>query len=256
MKHQTSAHKPRYVSEDALKIAACFLLFLQTFAVCIIEYGLIHINTYTEETLSAALSENEQLTNLVGWGSGLQLIGCISLPLFALFLVEGFHKTSDMRRYVLSMVLLAVVSEIPYDLAINRTIGDMSSQNPMIGMCICLIMMYFMQAFKEKGGFTSFLQIPVAAIAVVMVVLLSVQYGLIMVFLVVVLYVFRDRKVMKIVMGALVSLTYVTMPFGFFGVAFYGGERKNILPKYFYYIFYPAQYLLLWAVSRFVLGAA
>jgi hypothetical protein len=256
MKHQTSARKPLHVSEDALKIVAAILLCLQTFSVCIIEYGMIHIDTYTEETLSAALSENAQLTSLVGWGSGLQLIGCISLPLFALFLVEGFHKTSDLRRYVLSMVLLAVVSEIPYDLAINRTIGDMSSQNPMIGMCICLIMMYFMQALKEKGGVTSFLQIPVAAIAIIMSILLGVQYGLILVFLVIVLYVFRDRKVMKIVLGVFASLTYVTMPFGFWGVAFYGGERKNILPKYVYYILYPAQYLIFWAISRFVLGAA
>jgi heme/copper-type cytochrome/quinol oxidase subunit 4 len=228
-------------------------MMVQTFAIVIIEYGLIHVDQYTEETLNEALASNSRLVNLVGWGSVLQIIGCIALPIFALLLVEGFLHTSDFRKYFLGMLLCAVVSEIPYDLATNLKIGDNTSQNAMFGMCVCLLMMYFMQALKEKGGLTSLLQLPVVASAIVLVVLLQVQYGLILVFLVTILYAFRERETMKLCLGILVSALYLTAPLGLFGVWMYSGERKNIIPKYAYYIFYPAHYLILWGIYRFFL---
>ena len=44
-------------------------------------------------------------------------VGRISFPIFAFFIAEGFFYSKDRRRYLLRMLLFAVISELPFDLA-------------------------------------------------------------------------------------------------------------------------------------------
>ncbi|URW87039.1 conjugal transfer protein TraX [Blautia wexlerae] len=78
----------------------------------------------------------------------------MAIPVFAFLLVEGFRNTSDYKKYLIMMAVTALVSEIPYDLSICGKVWDFSSQNAMITMCICLIMLKCLDLFKETSGFT------------------------------------------------------------------------------------------------------
>ena len=58
-----------------------------------------------------------------------RLIGRGSFVLFAYLAVEGFLHTRSRLKYLLRLMLFALVSEVPFDLAFSGQIIDRSSQN-------------------------------------------------------------------------------------------------------------------------------
>jgi len=48
-------------------------------------------------------------------------LGRLSLPIFVYLLVEGFHHTSDFNKYLKRIGIFALISEIPFDLAMYQT---------------------------------------------------------------------------------------------------------------------------------------
>lgn len=200
------------------------------------------------------MSQDSRLMTLAGIGSIMQLIGGMAIPVFAFLLVEGFRNTSDYKKYLITMIITALVSEIPYDLAICGKAWDLSSQNAMITMSICLIMLKCMDIFKDTAGFMGgMVKILIMIAAIVWVSIFRAEYGLCMVLLVTVFYVFDTRNVLKTVLGCIISLMYVTGPISFYGIWCYNGVRKDRINKYVYYAFYPLHLLVLGVIAKYVL---
>lgn len=83
----------------------------------------------------------------------MQLIGGLAVPIFAFLLVGGFRNTSDYRRYLLSVFSFALLSEVPYDLAMYGKLVDASGQNALFSMMVSLLMLYFLRMEGEgKAG--------------------------------------------------------------------------------------------------------
>ena len=242
------------ITADGLKMFACITMLIQTIGVAVIEKGLIHLDQYTQDSLNQAMAQDSRLMTLAGIGSIMQLIGGMAIPVFTFLLVEGFRNTSDYKKYLLLMVLTAVISEIPYDLAVGGKIMDWSSQNAMVTMSICLIMLKCLDIFKDGSGFTGGLvRMLIVLAAVVWVSLFRAEYGLCMVLLAAVFYVFYTQNVLKTVLGCIISLMYITGPLSFYGIWCYNGERKDRINKYVYYAFYPVHLLVLGVIAKYVL---
>ncbi len=242
------------VTADGLKIFACVVMLIQNIGLVIVENGLIDISRYTQATLASAMEVDSRLMMLAGISSVMQLIGGLAVPIFAFLLVEGFLHTSDYKKYLYTILLFALLAEIPYDFAVKQRLCDFSSQNALVTMAICLVMLKCLSLVKEK--LVSFAaaagEICIMLGALAWVTVFRAQYGLCMVLLTAIFYLFYSRHVWKTVLGLLVSLLYVTGPLSFYGIWCYNEERKDKLPKYAYYIFYPLHLLVLGIIARFL----
>ena len=69
-------------------------------------------------------------------------IGRISYPIFAYCLAAGFRYTHDIKRYAGRIAIAAVISEIPFNLMVGRSICFPQAQNVMWTLLIGLAMLW------------------------------------------------------------------------------------------------------------------
>lgn len=239
------------ITADGLKIFAWVVMTLQYVGVIIVEKGIIRLDQYTQEELSTAMAEDSHLMMQAGVGSILQLLGGMAIPFFAFLLVEGFRSTSNYRKYLITVGAFALISEIPYDFAMKGQIFDFSNQNALIGTFISLFMLYGLRLVKSsKVFFKGIVQFCIVLAAVMWAGFFRAEFGLCMVLLTAVFYVFYERNVLKTILGALLSLMYVTGPISFYGIWCYNGLRRDKIPKYVFYIAYPLMLLALGIIKE------
>ncbi len=187
-------------------------------------------------------------------GSAMQLAGGLCISIFAFLLVEGFLHTSTFQKYLLRLLLCALISEVPYDLAVYGRYWDLTGQNPVFAMFVSLAMLYFLRITREKDGLPArALQFLFVFCAVIWVSFLRVGYGFCIVLLVAVFYCFYAKNVLKTVLGAFISLLYVTDSLALYRIWCYNGRRDNRILSVAYYIFYPAHLLVLGIIAKYLM---
>lgn len=196
-----------------------------------------------------------------GW-SPYRMIGRLAFPIFAFLIVEGALHTRDFKKYVSRIAVFALISEIPYDLAIFAIPVYWGQCNILVTFLIGLLCIKVMQKllvhfnFSPVGyamGTAVFLGGAAAAR------LLHTDYEIYGVMLIYVFYVFRDRKVTKTLLAILV---FATMPFLYFPAAaslvliwFYNDERgyNPTWLRWGFYLFYPVHLIILYIVRMMTL---
>ena len=180
-----------------------------------------------------------------------RIIGRMSFPIFAYVLAEGFHYTKDVKKYLLRLGLFALLSEIPYDLAIMGSVLEFSHQNVFFTLFFGVLMLYVMSRMKNM-----LMQYAVVLVAVFVCRFLHTDYRSIGVLLVFIFYVFRQRKAEKLLIAGLIFLgltgglqlyALLALPL----IALHNGEQGTKM-KAFFYLFYPAHLLILYLVHLIV----
>ena len=80
----------------------------------------------------------------------LSILGRIAFPLFIFFLVEGFFKTRNRRKYLLNLFLFGVLSEVPFDLFTSKVFFNPNWNNMMFTLALCLSCIWIIDSFKRK----------------------------------------------------------------------------------------------------------
>ena len=239
--------KPLQISAGGLKLFSAILLLLVNVGCIVIEKGYLRLDTYTQTELLDAMSADAAVSAWVGVASVLQLLRGLAIPLFAFLLVEGFLHTGHYARYLIRVAATAVISEVPYDLAMSGKVWDAASQNPVMGTAICLVMLYCVSKLERFAAVERVIGSGLMMLcAAFWVLVLRVECGLEMVLLCGILYCLRHRELIKMLLGILVSLTSYMGPLAFVLIFLYNGQRGEKTRQYVYYALFPLQLVALW----------
>jgi len=237
---------PPQISANGLKLVGAVLMVLYFFSTAVVQNGMLRVTEYTSEQLNTLLAADPQAMLWAGIGSVTSVVGIIGVPIFAYLLVQGVEHTSSLRNYILSVLAFAIISEVPYDLAMSGQAWNWSEQNSLWTVLIALIMLWLMKTFQGKGMVPLVLSLLFSGAGCFWAILLHTKFGGGFVLLTAVLYLLRARKGVSYGLGALVSLIFATAPLGFVPVAMCNGERRDMgqWGKYGFYAFYPVMFAL------------
>lgn len=188
----------------------------------------------------------------------LRIVGRLAFPIFAFLVVEGAMHTRDFKKYVMRLSVFALISEIPFNLAMRGRLIYADGSNVLVTFVIGLICIAFFKKLSLKSSFSTENGIYGALIflaGAAAAYFLHSDYGAYGVMLIYVFYVFRDRKLAKSLLAVLI--------FGFmpgiqiFASAalvilwFYNGREgyKSPAVKWGFYLFYPLHLFVLYMIK-------
>lgn len=231
------------LSGSTLKMIAIITMFIDHIGAVIVERMLLTGNTGT-----LTYEQAYKLDTI------LRSIGRLGFPLFCFLLVEGFIHTKHVGKYALRLLLFSIISEIPFNLAFSGLVWYSGYQNVFFTLLIGLLTMWGCQLIEEKlslnAGLQMLLKIPVILVGYYIAEFLRTDYAGLGVICIMVLYLFRQNRIIQAIAGAVAFMWEIPAPLAFVPVAFYNGKRGWKM-KYFFYIFYPAHLIVLYLIAYF-----
>lgn len=191
----------------------------------------------------------------------LRIIGRIAFPLYAFFIAEGFCYTKSKPKYLIRLILFALISEIPFDLGFFDSVWMPGYQNVFFTLALGLSAIWIIDEFRKKGTFYAVLGYIAAAVLAFLANKIKTDYEAYGVVLVVLFYSLKEHKVVLsvafVAAAVLSSLYYFWNPILIFQLLalpliwLYNGERgaDSKLMKYAFYVIYPAHLLILEAIK-------
>ena len=241
----------RGLSQEGLKVIACLTMLVD-------HIGATMILTQLRQSTGA------EKAMLAEWYEILRTFGRISFPIFCFLLSEGAARTRDPKRYGLRLLIAAMLSEIPYDLAFYGKINWLH-QNVMVALLLGFVMLRMMEKFHDLL-LKLLTVLPFAALAE----WLSVDYGAEGILVIAVFALTRDvpyRHLMQFFLlwfifspSHLLFLDWIQQfkitvqecaVLAVFPIALYDGRKvtKSKAVQWAFYLFYPAHLLALYLLQ-------
>ena len=243
---------------SAKRITGYHLKMIALFTMLIDHVGAVLLYRY----IVAIHGYNDAL--LVGIYELMRYVGRMAFPLYCFLLVEGFRHTKSVGKYALRLGVFALISEVPFDLAIEGTVWEPDYNNVFFTLLIGLLLIWgisyierFYEFWKERNLdrfigtlFTIALGILLTApAAFIAEYVLHTDYGMGGVLAILVLYLLRNYRSLAYVAAVLIlyifaGSTEILALAMLFPLSLYDGSRGK-QTKYLYYAFYPAHLLVL-----------
>ncbi|MCX7748066.1 MAG: conjugal transfer protein TraX [Clostridia bacterium] len=205
-------------------------------------------------------------------------IGRLAFPIFCFLITEGYQYTKNIQKYLIRLLIFALLSEIIVDKIFFSSYFYIQSQNifftlfigllTMIGMDYC---QYFSDKIKEKiisnspiGKFFNLtlefiLRVIVLIIAILTTLIIKPEFSLLGLAMILAFYLFKNKPVLIIVSTILINILYFEWVQLFACLALvpillYNGKEGRKL-KYFFYTYYPIHLILIFLISFVIVGA-
>ena len=228
-----------------LKWLALFTMLIDHIGLVLLETGLLPFIANAVLGGSSYEYIPADYTRLSNINLVLRLIGRVSFPLYCFLLVEGFSHTKSVPKYILRLGLLAVLSEIPFNLARYNSLFCLTLQNVFFTLFIGLLVIWGMQYTGRRFPKSTFLPYAIALAGMLCAHFLQTDYGAFGILLIAMLYLLGSDKKQLCIFGVISTIWEYTAPLAFLPIYFYNGERGKQPSKWFFYLFYPVHLLLL-----------
>lgn len=179
----------------------------------------------------------------------LRIIGRLAFPIYCFLLVEGAMHTRNIRKYELRLFLFALVSEVPFDLALFGRI-HWEHQNVFFTLFLGVVTIDLAKRYKNKIMIFIF-----AIVAILLAEFLHTDYSGSGIVFIVCYYLMYERKIFRHLMFAVENILLYGISIQSYAslaalpMMLYNG-RKGPSLKYFFYVFYPLHLLILYLIIR------
>lgn len=196
----------------------------------------------------------------------LNIIGRLTIPIMAFFIVEGYHKTNNMKRYMLRLLIFAVISMYPYYISFKG-----SPTNVLYNLLFGLIVLYLADKLRQEWQKWS-----IVLFFTVLAYLLHTDGIYVVVPLIYLMHKYRGnfRKMALAVTIFILAASFLPIIYGyivrdpnqFFNIynwirpfsllallllRGYNGQKGRGI-KYLFYIFYPGHLLILYLLTYLI----
>lgn len=168
-----------------------------------------------------------------------RLVGRLAFPIFAFLIVEGYQHTRNFNKYLFRLLLLGLISEIPFDIAFNQHWLDFSYQNIFFTLALGLLAIRAYDLWRHQIIGTL---IPLGILLCAE--FLQVDYGAYGILMIMAIYYFKDNRLTQCLVGAALGLFQLTAAFAFIFIYFYNGTKGQRNVRWMYLI-YPIHLVLL-----------
>ncbi|MBQ6559565.1 MAG: hypothetical protein IJL85_01910 [Erysipelotrichaceae bacterium] len=187
----------------------------------------------------------------------MRIVGRIAMPLFAFAVAEGYIHTRDRKKYLLRMLVMGMISEIPFDLVLFGKPLEFTHQNIMMTFAYAIIglMCY------EKIADHKTLSIPGLLILLLFVIsslFLCLDYNIIALAVIYTFYLLRKKPLwLRTIVAMLFYYAFRNVGIyrfgllGFLPIFLYNGQRGKGF-KWLFYCFYPGHLLLIYLLMKFL----
>lgn len=249
--------KSARINTSGVRTWGMIILVLGLVGSSIIQNQMLGIGQASAQQILEAMQASQNVMALVTVALVLQAIETCAAPIFCFLLVEGFRHTSSFQNYLLRVAGVALISELPYNLALTGSLFDMGSRNPVFGMVLGLILLYFYNRYSQRSFAHVAIKIAVSLAALVWANMLKIDGGACCVVMVAALWMFRKNEGYRnlfacVAAGACIVFSpfYLASPMGVMAIHAYNGEKgaENRLVNY---LWYPMVLLLFALVGKF-----
>ena len=182
--------------------------------------------------------------------------GRLAFPIYCFLLVEGFFHTHNLKKYLLRLLALAILSEHAFNLLATGQNLSTGYQNVFLTLFISLLTICGMNKVRMRKDY------PVAGKTVLMGVIfaagclaawwLKTDYDYYGVIAVVVMYMLHFNRLLTCIGGAMAFTFEPWAIFSFIPIFLYNG-RRGLKAKYVFYFFYPIHIYVIYYVVTYLL---
>ena len=257
----------QFLSGSALKVIAVLAMVLDHLCKIILQWLVANYWSGMVSGGQMTLERFQQIDEFIRFR--LQSIGVLAFPLFCFLLSEGFQYTRSRKRYLLSMLAFALISELPFDVAFFGRLAKLNGtfpfyfnyQNVFFTLFLGLLTLVCLEKLSSKSAAradkirAAVLQILCAAGFAAIAELIHCDYGMQGILYIAAFYIGRKHRIYQVLlfllayMGTTGNQPPLCILLSCLLMLLYNGKRGKLKGKYFFYIFYPAHILILYFIQ-------